>query len=78
MFSYFKQIYVLFNRHPHNAKENMVNSNRMPLIASLLWNENSTIGEVNSIIKRIIALYVNVTAVHYPKDAIQTLSVSLK
>ncbi|KXJ83226.1 hypothetical protein RP20_CCG007577 [Aedes albopictus] len=61
-------------RHPHNAKENMINSNRMPLIASLLWNENSTIGEVNSIIKRIISLYVNVTAVHYPKDAIQTLS----
>ncbi|XP_062541463.1 uncharacterized protein LOC134209498 [Armigeres subalbatus] len=61
-------------RHPHNAKENMFNSSRMPLIAVLLWNENSTVGEINPLIKRIIVLYVNVCAVHYPKTAIQTLS----
>ncbi|EAT40550.1 AAEL007729-PA [Aedes aegypti] len=61
-------------RHPHNVKENMINPNRMPLIAALLWNENSTVGETNSLIKRIIALYVNATAVHYPKDAVETFS----
>lgn len=61
-------------RHPHNAKENMIHPNRKPLIASVLWYEHSTVGEVNSIIKRILALYVNVTAVRYPADNIQTLS----
>lgn len=61
-------------RHPHKAKENMIHPNRKPLIASLLWHEHSTVGEVNCLIKRIIALYVNVTAVRYPEDFIQTLS----
>ncbi|XP_065088134.1 uncharacterized protein LOC135709673 [Ochlerotatus camptorhynchus] len=61
-------------RHPHNVKENMIHPSRKPLIASLLWHEHSNVGEVNSLIKRIIALNVNVTAVRYPEDIIQTLS----
>lgn len=56
----------------------MIHPNRKPLIASVLWHEHSTVGEVNSLIKRILALYVNVTAVRYPEDHIQTLSVSHK
>ncbi|XP_058830239.1 uncharacterized protein LOC131689279 [Topomyia yanbarensis] len=61
-------------RHPHKAKENMINENRQPLIASVLWHEHSTVGEVNSLVKRIINLYVNVIALNYPADSIQVLS----
>ncbi|XP_053687470.1 uncharacterized protein LOC128736972 [Sabethes cyaneus] len=61
-------------RHPHKTKENMIKPNRQPLIASLLWHEDSGVGEVNALIKRIIGLYVNVNGLNYPEENIQVVS----
>ncbi|XP_055628600.1 uncharacterized protein LOC129770037 [Toxorhynchites rutilus septentrionalis] len=61
-------------RHPHKTKENLIKPTRRPLVASLLWHDHSIIGEVNTFIKRIINLYVNVVALSYPDENIKVVS----
>ncbi|XP_055606797.1 uncharacterized protein LOC129754646 [Uranotaenia lowii] len=61
-------------RHPHKTKENLCSQTRRPLIGSVLWSEHSTVGEVNSLIKRIVQLYINVVAANYPEESIQVIS----
>lgn len=48
---------------------------QMPIISSLFWE--SEVGHINFNTKRLIQLYVNCISLNFPKDKIETLSVSL-
>ncbi|XP_039451078.1 uncharacterized protein LOC120430048 [Culex pipiens pallens] len=61
-------------RHPHKTKENMQKDTRKPLLVSVLWNEHSTVGEVNSFVRRIVTLYVNVVALRFPKEDVRVVA----
>ncbi|KAL1374560.1 hypothetical protein pipiens_004879 [Culex pipiens pipiens] len=61
-------------RHPHKTKENMQKDTRKPLLVSVLWNEHSTVGEVNSFVRRIVALYVNVVALRFPEEDVRVVA----
>lgn len=61
-------------RHPHKTKENMQKDTRKPLLVSVLWNEHSTVGEVNSFVRRIVALYVNVVALRFPEEDVRVMA----
>lgn len=61
-------------RHPHKTKENMQKDTRKPLLVSVLWNEHSTVGEVNSLVRRIVQLYVNVVALRFPEEDVRVVA----
>lgn len=61
-------------RHPHKTKENMQKDTRKPLLVSVLWNEHSTVGEVNSLVRRIVQLYVNVVALKFPEEDVRVVA----
>uniref|UniRef100_A0A1Q3F4R6 Uncharacterized protein n=1 Tax=Culex tarsalis TaxID=7177 RepID=A0A1Q3F4R6_CULTA len=61
-------------RHPHKTKENMQKDTRKPLAVSVLWNEHSTVGEVNQLVRRIVTLYVNVVALRFPEEDVRVVA----
>lgn len=64
----------LYSRHNKNVEIKMREKHQMPIIASLFWD--SDVGHINENMKRLIQLYVNCLSLNFPKNEIETLSVS--
>lgn len=69
-------IFLFHNRcrNSRNIQVKMEKPHQMPIISSLFWD--SGVGHINFNTKRLIQLYVNCVSLDFPKDKIETLSVS--
>uniref|UniRef100_A0A182RD54 Uncharacterized protein n=1 Tax=Anopheles funestus TaxID=62324 RepID=A0A182RD54_ANOFN len=59
-------------RNPTKTQQNLCNPSRSPLVAQLVWNGDY--GSVNLFIKKLFQIFINMNALHYPKDDIAVIS----
>ena len=63
-------------KYPKQTKYFMEVESKKPMIASLIWNDNSS-GDTNAFIKRVIGIYVNAISLDFPSRDVDELSVSI-
>jgi hypothetical protein len=62
---------VKFSRH---LRTSILNENQRPLICAILWQSYESVIVVNSTIKTIIQVFVNMTALDYPPENLRVIS----